>query len=147
MYKEWIKISDNEYTLRFHPNDETDLTATIERDFEGDWLLRSFDLDMCDELIADSKISASTAMEVAEDMVRDYYEELGEHYLELLKLFDKEEVGDDVTLEDAILCAKFQAETECCENCRFYGMGSIWCRDVAKVMVETLEKAKENMNE
>ena len=45
MYKEWIKISDNEYTLRFHPNDETDLTATIERDFEGDWLLRSFDLD------------------------------------------------------------------------------------------------------
>ena len=144
MNKEWIKISDSEYTLRFHPNDETDLTVTIERDFEGDWILRSFDLDMCDELIADSAITVEYAKHVAEEMVRDYYEELGEHYLELLKLFDKEEVGEDATIDDAIFCAKVEAEIECCENCRFYGMGGVWCRDVARVMVEALEKAKEN---
>lgn len=146
MNKEWIKISDSEYTLQFKPNGEVEFELRIERDFEGDWILSCFELDACGELIADSKISSETAMLVAEEMVRDHYRELGEHYLELLRLFDEEE-DKDVTIDDAIFCAKVEAETECCENCRFYGIGSVWCRDVARVMVETLEKTKESTNE
>lgn len=107
MNKEWIKISDNEYTLRFHPNDEVDLTATIERDFEGDWLMSCFELDMLDELIADKNFCTDKTKEVAEEIIRDYYRELGEHYLKLLVLFDAEEEVDN-----EVFCINFLPKNE-----------------------------------
>lgn len=107
MNKEWIKISDSEYTLRFHPNDEVDLTATIERDFEGDWLISCFDLDLLDELIADRGLDVVAAKWVAEEYIRDYYRELGEHYLKLLVLFDSEEEADN-----EIFCINFLPKNE-----------------------------------
>ena len=144
MNKEWIKISDSEYTLRFHPNDEVDLTATIERDFGGDWLMSCFDLDMLDELIAGKNYDSDTAKKIAEDYVKDYYKELGAHYMELYRAFNDEY---EVTIDDVIFCAKTEAGLESCSKCRLFLNSRNMCREVESLTIKILEEAKENMNE